>query len=503
METILKIRRLFYKDGLSQRKIADKLHLSRRTVKKYLTVTEPPHYQRQRYPSPKFEPYKTLLVERLESELAQPPSQRLTAVRHFEYLCSLGFEGKYACVSRFIKCFKAEHKQTLTTVFIPQKFPIGETYQFDWSVERVVLDGVETKVNIAHFRLCHSRAYYVRAYFRQTLEMVIDAHNHAFAYWGGVPSRGIYDNPKTIVKQIKAGNERTFNTGFLAMMNHFLIEPVACTPASGWEKGQVERQVQTLRKRLFQPTLSFSSLAELNEYLTAWCTKQMVSQPWVEDKQQTIAECLAKEKACLAPFTPYQGYRTERLLVNSSALVLYDNHRYSVPCHLCGKELIAQIGAEEIVLIYQQQIVASHPRQFVKGGTSYNPLHYLSALKQKPGALRHGEPFQGWALPPAIKTLQQHLLKHPRGDKAMVKLLSLIADFGEEIGVTAAELALEQGLPTVEAVLNIILRLTEPDIPKIKTAHVALTLPPKANLAQFDQLIQYRRQTDFPTLHSS
>lgn len=147
--------------------------------------------------------------------------------------------------------------------------------------------------------------------------------------------------------------------------------------------------------------------------------------------------------------------------------------------------------------------MASHPHQFVKGGTSYNPLHYLSALKQKPGALRHGEPFQGWALPPAIKTLQQHLLKYPRGDKAMVKLLSLIADFGEEIGVTAAELALEQGLPTVEAVLNIILRLTEPDIPKIKTAHVALTLPPKANLAQFDQLIQYRRQTDFPTLHSS
>ncbi|OOF74458.1 hypothetical protein BKG96_11085 [Rodentibacter caecimuris] len=69
----------------------------------------------------------------------------------------------------------------------------------------------------------------------------------------------------------------------------------------------------------------------------------------------------------------------------------------------------------------------------------------MSALKKKPGALQHGEPFQGWALPPAIKTLQHHLLKQPRGDKAMVKLLSLIADFGEEVGVTAAELALEQG----------------------------------------------------------
>ncbi|MBE2896948.1 IS21 family transposase, partial [Pasteurellaceae bacterium HPA106] len=242
---------------------------------------------------------------------------------------------------------------------------------------------------------------------------------------------GGYDNPKTIVKQIKRGKERTFNDGFLAMMNHFLIEPVACTPASGWEKGQVERQVQNLRKRLFRPLLVFSSLAELNEYLSDWCAKQIKTQPWIEDKQQTIAQRLEKEREILSPFRPYLGYRTTRLLVNTSALVLFDSHRYSVPCHLCGKEVIAQIEAEEVVLVYQNQIIAQHPRQFIKGGTSYNPLHYLSALKQKPDALRHGEPFQGWALPPAIKTLQHHLLKQPRGDQAMVKVLSLIADFGE------------------------------------------------------------------------
>ncbi|WP_420911993.1 Mu transposase domain-containing protein [Muribacter muris] len=81
------------------------------------------------------------------------------------------------------------------------------------------------------------------------------------------------------------------------------------------------------------------------------------------------------------------GYRTARLLVNTSELILFDTHRYSVPCHLCGKEVIAQIRALEITLIYQNQIVAQHPRQFTKGGTSYNPLHYLSVLKRKLGAL--------------------------------------------------------------------------------------------------------------------
>lgn len=60
-------------------------------------------------------------------------------------------------------------------------------------------------------------------------------------------------------------------------------------------------------------------------------------------------------------------------------------------------------------------------------------------------------------------------MSQPKGDKAMVKLLSLIADFGEDIGITAAEIALEQAIPTVEAVLNIILRLTESTIPELES----------------------------------
>nr|WP_278979132.1 hypothetical protein [Providencia alcalifaciens] len=69
----------------------------------------------------------------------------------------------------------------------------------------------------------------------------------------------------------------------------------------------------------------------------------------------------------------------------------------------------------------------------------------------------------------------------------MVKLLSLIADFGEDIGITAAEIALEQGVPTVDAVLNIILRLSEPTIPKLESQHIPLTHPPVATLNHFDQ----------------
>jgi hypothetical protein len=104
-------------------------------------------------------------------------------------------------------------------------------------------------------------------------------------------------------------------------------------------------------------------------------------------------------------------------------------------------------------------------------------------------SLRNGEPFLHWPLPTPIQQIQSHLLKQPKGDKAMVKLLSLIAEYGEELGVMAADIALEEGMPTVEAVLNIIHRLQEPNIPEIPAYDVPLNMQPLANLARYDSLL--------------
>ena len=108
-------------------------------------------------------------------------------------------------------------------------------------------------VKVAHFRLSHSRQMFLAAYPRESQEMVFDAHNRAFAFFGGVPNQMIYDNPKTIVDAIFSGKERRFNRRFLALASHYLFEPVACTPASGWEKGQIENQVGNVREWLLTP----------------------------------------------------------------------------------------------------------------------------------------------------------------------------------------------------------------------------------------------------------
>src|SRR5260370_1334132 len=112
---------------------------------------------------------------------------------------------------------------------------------------------------------------FVRVYPRETQEMVFDAHDRAVALFKGTCGRGIYDNVKTGVETIFVGKGRLYNRRFLQMCSHYLVDPVACTPASGWEKGQVENQVGLVRERFFTPRLRFKTLDELNAWLLDKC----------------------------------------------------------------------------------------------------------------------------------------------------------------------------------------------------------------------------------------
>jgi transposase len=136
---------------------------------------------------------------------------------------------------------------------VPLAFAPGEAFQFDWSEDWALLGGERVKLQVAHTKLSHSRAFIVRGYPLQTHEMLFDALTQAFRVLGGVPRRGIFDNMKTAVDRIGLGKARQVNARFAAMASHYLFEPEFCNPASGWEKGQVEKNVQDARRRLWQP----------------------------------------------------------------------------------------------------------------------------------------------------------------------------------------------------------------------------------------------------------
>ena len=185
----------------------------------------------------------------------------------------------------------------------------GEANQFDWSQEIVVLNGVTVTVKAAHVRLCHSRMLLVRAYPRETQEMVFDAHDRAFALFKGTCGRGIYDNMKTAVETVFVGKDRLYNRRFLQMCSHYLVDPVACTPASGWEKGQVENQVGLVRERFFTPRLRFNSYEELNAWLTDKCITYAKAHCHPELTGQTIWEVFEAERPKLVPYAGrFDGY---------------------------------------------------------------------------------------------------------------------------------------------------------------------------------------------------
>ena len=204
VDTIARIRREFFVRGKTIKEIVRELHVSRNTVRKVLRsgATEFT-YERGVQPLPKLGRWKEDLDRLLAANAAQPARERLTLIRVFEALRALGYDAvrRYASNRR-------RDTRTSVDAYIPLTFAPGEAYQFDWSHEVVRINGTTVIVKVAHIRLCHSRMLFVRAYPRETQEMVFDAHDRAFAFFKGACTRGIYDNMKTAVETIFVGKDR-------------------------------------------------------------------------------------------------------------------------------------------------------------------------------------------------------------------------------------------------------------------------------------------------------
>src|SRR4051794_25742123 len=233
VETIGKIRRAYFVQGKPIKAICRELKVSRKVVRKVLRSGATSfEYEREVQPLPKVGPWKGDLERLLAANAARPGRERLTLVRVFEELRGLGYQGGYDAVRRYARGWHREHAATSAAAFVPLSFTPGEAYQFDWSHEVVLIDGTTVTVKVAHVRLCHSRMPFVRAYPRETQEMVFDAHDRAFAFFRGACTRGIYDNMKTAVEAVFVGKDRPYNRPLLQMCSHHLVQPVACTPPS-------------------------------------------------------------------------------------------------------------------------------------------------------------------------------------------------------------------------------------------------------------------------------
>jgi len=211
VETIAKIRRAYFVHGQPIKAICRDLGVSRKVVRKVIRseATEF-RYEREAQPLPRIGPWSEKLDQLLSANEGKASRECLTLIRLFDELRGCGYAGGYDAVRRYARRWSKERGATTAAAYVPLSFAPGEAYQFDWSHEVVLLNGATVTVKVAHVRLCHSRMLFVRAYPRETQEMVFDAHDRAFALFKGTCQRGIYDNMKTAVTTILVGKERLY-----------------------------------------------------------------------------------------------------------------------------------------------------------------------------------------------------------------------------------------------------------------------------------------------------
>lgn len=492
VETIAKIRRAYFVQQKPIKVICREFGLSRKVVRKVIRseATEF-RYTRTNQPLPKIGPWREELDALLLANEGKASRERLTLVRLFETLRSRGYEGGYDAVRRYARVWRQEQGPSVAQAYVPLSFAPGEAYQFDWSHEVVLINGTTVTVKVAHVRLCHSRMLFVRAYPRESQEMVFDAHDRAFAFFKGACTRGIHDNMKTAVDTIFAGKERVYNRRFLQMCSHYLVDPVACTPASGWEKGQVENQVGLVRERFFTPRLRVKSYDELNGLLLDRCVAHAKAYRHPEMRERTVWEMFETERPSLVPYAGrFDGFHAVPASVSKTCLVRFDNNKYSVVAGAVGRPVEILAYAERIELRQDGRIVGEHARCFGRDRTVFDPWHYVPVLARKPGALRNGAPFKDWVLPAGLERVRRKLAAVEDGDRQMVDILGAVLSDGLPAVEAACAEALREGVHSAAVILNILARRREPAAPITIMTSDALRLrhEPAADCARYDSL---------------
>ena len=490
MEMLGKVKRLYSRDNKSLHEIAKATGLSRNTIRKWVRETKvvgKPTYRRKERVN-KLTAFHEALVLALKADSHRTKQNRRTAKALFVQIKAQGYGGGYSRVTDFIREWRDTEGQA-PKAFVPLRFEPGEAFQFDWSDEGMVVGGLYYKLQVAHLKLCFSRAFWLVAYPSQGHEMLFDAHTRSFIALGGIARRGIYDNMKTAVDKVKKGKGRVVNARFTAMCAHYLFDPDFCNVASGWEKGVVEKNVQDSRRRIWLDAqkIQWGSFTELNAWLGERCRALWSELRHPEFKEFSVLEMLEQERLELMPMpSAFDGYVEKPARVSSTCLVSVARNRYSVPCELALQRVSTRLYPNRVDIADAETVVASHERLSDRGHIRYDWQHYIALVQRKPGALRNGAPFTD--LPAPLQRLRQGLMRREGGDRVMAQVLAAVPTAGLEAVLVAVELVIESGALSAEHILNVVARLNAAPAPDSIETTLQLTQAPLANTSRYDSL---------------
>lgn len=395
-------------EGKSNRKIAKSLGLNRKTVNKYINeyikaanalttcagstdservrsaaeqITAAPAYKPRKHTPRKWNKEmdsfldKILAEEEEKRKFLRTSKQQLRNVQIHQLMLDQGFDIGITTVSNKIKEKRTKTKEA----FIAQSYPYGQRFEYDFGEVRLNIKGEFTKLFIAVMCAPASDYRFAVLYNNQKFDVFLDSQVKFFEHIGGCFEEGVYDNMRNVVSKFIGRSEKEINEKLLSFAAYYGFKVNVTNCFSGNEKGSVERSVDIVRNKAFAANWKFDSIEEAQAHLDKALAKLN------EDKN------LEAEKAHLSPYRPPFEVADIRTCVNVNkySCIQIDKVFYSVPDTLVGKSVIAKVYPKEIIVLFNQEIVAKHTRSRKEGDMVLDIMHYLHTLIRKPGALRN------------------------------------------------------------------------------------------------------------------
>jgi hypothetical protein len=369
-------------------------------------------------------------------------------------------------------------------MFVPLAHPPGDA-QADFGEAMVVIAGVERKAHYLAMDLPQSDDCFVMAFPAETTEAFLEGHNHAFAYFGGVPRTILYDNTKIAVARILGDGTRMKTRAFSELQSHYLFAEKFGRPGKGNDKGKVEGLVGYARRNFMVPRPRFATWDEFNAHLLVQSQKRRERK--LRGHQQTIGERFEKDRERLLPLpaAPYEACDKRTTRVTSMSLVRYRTNDYSVPVEWGHREVLVKGFVHEVVICAASEVIARHPRSYEREDMIFNPLHYLALLEQKTNALDQAAPLVGWKMPEGFDVLRRLMEARlgKKGKRECVQVLRLLETFTLAEVERAIDDALRMGTISFDAVKHLLLcrieqrpaRLDLENYPHLPLAQVATT----------------------------
>lgn len=409
MSTKQKIILYYFREGKSQRQIARDLHITRKTVKKYIESyqgtleelkvkrsvqgnTEAP-FSSDIVSAPKYDSSKRgkrRLTEEIASKVdsylelnARKRSsglhkQVMKKIDIHEALLAEGFQIGYTSVCTYIS---NKERGSVKEAYIRQRYDPGDVCEFDWGEVKLWIKGSLQRFYLAVFTTAYSNYRYAELYERQDTISFQQSHVNFFTQQGGVHRQMIYDNMRVAVKRFVGQTEKEPTDALLQLATYYQFGYRFCNAGRGNEKGHVERSVEYIRRKAFGRRDDFDSLHQANEWLEARCKELNEAHP---NRASAIKE---KEHLYALPLAPFDCCSLEQCRVDKYATVMIGSNRYSVPDHLVGKMVNVKVYAHHIRCYDERVMVAEHRRSTDKHDWVIHLDHYLDTFHKKPGAL--------------------------------------------------------------------------------------------------------------------